>query len=128
METKPFFSCIARARMAVLSAVLLALWPVAAGVGQNVPQPPPVSHPQGTGLGASESDPFSGVTASRLEHMREDERRKRLQSDTARLVVLSAELKEEVDKASKDELSVEVVRKAAELEKLAHDVKERMKN
>jgi len=68
------------------------------------------------------------ANSPKLEHMREDERRKRLQSDTARLVELSSELKAEVDKASKDELSLDVVRKAAEIEKLAHDVKERMKS
>ena len=60
--------------------------------------------------------------------MREDDRRKRLRADTAKLLELSTELKEQVDKTSKDELSIDVVRKAAEIEKLARDVKERMKS
>ena len=58
---------------------------------------------------------------------RNSERFKRIQSDTEKLLKLSTELKEDVDKSTKDELSLDVIRKAAEVEKLAHDVKERMK-
>ena len=73
-------------------------------------------------------EPMATGNPRRLEHMREDERHKRLLADTARLVELTNELKTEVDKASKDELSLDVVRKAAEIEKLAHDVKDRMRS
>jgi hypothetical protein len=69
-----------------------------------------------------------GPNPLRLEKMREEERRKRLIADTAKLVQLTNELKTEVDQASKDELSLDVVRKAAEIEKLAKDVKDRMKS
>jgi hypothetical protein len=37
-------------------------------------------------------------------------------------------LKADVDKSTKNELSIAVINKAAEIEKLSHDVKERMKN
>jgi uncharacterized protein YlxW (UPF0749 family) len=57
-----------------------------------------------------------------------DDRHKRLQDDVAKLQALTNELKTEVDKADKDALSLEVMRKAAEIEKLAHDVQSRMKN
>ncbi len=78
--------------------------------------------------GANEPrDPFAEQSASKMTHMREDERRKRLMSDTARLLALTNELKAEVDNTSRDELSLDVIRKAAEIEKLAHDVRERMK-
>ena len=56
-----------------------------------------------------------------------DARHKRMEADAAKLLELSTELKADVDKAGKDELSLEVMRKAEEIEKLAHDVKERMK-
>ena len=66
------------------------------------------------------------------EHMRQqailrenDVRHKRLSDDVTKLLALSTELKAEVDKAGKDELSLEVMRKADAIEKLAHDVKER---
>lgn len=60
--------------------------------------------------------------------MANDDRHKRLIQDADRLAALSNELKADVAKTGKDELSMEVMRKAAEIEKLAHDVQNRMKN
>lgn len=57
-----------------------------------------------------------------------DDRRKRLASDVDKLVSLTNQLKADVDKTSKDELSLDVIRKAQEIEKLAHDVQNKMKN
>jgi len=67
------------------------------------------------------------MDAERMKAMNDD-RHKKLSADVDRLLALSNELKSDVDKANKDELSVEVIRKAAEIEKLAHDVQSRMKN
>lgn len=50
-----------------------------------------------------------------------------LTRDTERLVKLSTELKDYVDKTNENMLSVNVVKKAEEIEKLAHSVKEKMK-
>jgi hypothetical protein len=58
---------------------------------------------------------------------RNTDRHKRLVDDTTKLLALSNELKAEVDKSTKDELSISVIQKAAEIERLARDVKERMK-
>ncbi len=55
------------------------------------------------------------------------ERKKQIADDTARLLKLANDLKAEVDKTSKDTLSLTVIRKADEIEKLAHAVKEKMK-
>jgi hypothetical protein len=57
-----------------------------------------------------------------------DDRHKRLIGDVDKLVSLTNELKTDVDKTNKDELSLDVIRKAQEIEKLAHDVQSRMKN
>ena len=129
MSGKGFMSSVVRARSAMLSVLLLAvLCPVGAGISQGIPpSSTPPNMPQVPGLNR-EPEPSTGPTSVRLEHMREDDRRKHLLADTARLVALTSELKEEVDKSTKDELSLDVVRKAAEIEKLAHDVKERMKS
>jgi hypothetical protein len=54
-------------------------------------------------------------------------RKKQIADDSAKLLKLATDLKTEVDKTSKDTLSLNVIRKADEIEKLAHDVKERMK-
>jgi nitric oxide reductase activation protein len=59
--------------------------------------------------------------------LRNTDRQKKLVADTERLVALANELKSQVDKSNKDTLSLDVVRKADEIEKLAHSVKEKMK-
>jgi hypothetical protein len=55
------------------------------------------------------------------------ERRKQIADDSARLLKLASDLKAEVDKTNKDTLSLDVIRKADEIERLAHSVKEKMK-
>jgi hypothetical protein len=54
-------------------------------------------------------------------------RKKQIADDAARLVQLATELKAEVDKTDKETLSLNVIRKADTIEKLAHGVKEKMK-
>ena len=68
-----------------------------------------------------------GSIEEQQARMRNNERQKQLVDDTAKLLCLANELKTEVDKSSKDTLSLDVVRKADEIEKLAHSVKEKMK-
>ena len=55
------------------------------------------------------------------------ERKRQIADDTAKLLELATQLKAEVDKTSKDTLSINVIRKAESIEKLAHGVKEKMK-
>jgi len=55
------------------------------------------------------------------------ERKKQIAEDSVKLLKLATELKTEVDKTTKDTLSLNVIRKADEIEKLAHNVKEKMK-
>jgi hypothetical protein len=55
------------------------------------------------------------------------ERKKQIAEDSAKLLKLATDLKTEVEKTSKDTLSLTVIRKADEIERLAHDVKEKMK-
>jgi nitric oxide reductase activation protein len=73
-------------------------------------------------------------TDARVEKMQKDlakqentDRQKKLVADTAKLLELANELKAAVDKSNKDTLSLDVVRKADAIEKLAHSVKEGMK-
>lgn len=55
------------------------------------------------------------------------ERQANLKRDTDKLVELATELKQYVDKTNENMLSLEVIHKAGEIEKLAHSVKEKMK-
>jgi hypothetical protein len=55
------------------------------------------------------------------------ERQAELKRDTDHLFKLATELKQYVDKSNENTLSLDVVKKADEIEKLAHSVKEKMK-
>lgn len=55
------------------------------------------------------------------------QRHENLKRDTDKLVKLSNELKQYVDKSNENMLSLDVIKKAEEIEKLAHSVKEKMK-
>ena len=67
-----------------------------------------------------------------MEHERakalNKERQAAIKRDTDKLLSLATELKQYVDKTNENVLSVDVVRKAEEIEKLAHSVKEKMKD
>jgi hypothetical protein len=55
------------------------------------------------------------------------QRQKELVRDTKKLLKLATELEEYVDKTDENVMSMEVIRKAEEIEKLAKSVKEKMK-
>ena len=75
--------------------------------------------------------PADGPLDGRLEHdqarLRNADRQKQLEADTQKLVALANELKADVDKSNKDTLSLDVVRKADEIEKLAKSVRDKMR-
>lgn len=52
---------------------------------------------------------------------------KQLEADADKLLSRAKDLKAQVEKSNPDKLSVDVTKKAAEIEKLAHAVKELMK-
>jgi hypothetical protein len=117
-------------RMAVWTAaggLMLAIGSVGQGVPGNGSQP---------GTQTEQPAPVGPVVVpdagmDKLETEREklasDERQKKLVEDTAKLLELAKELKVAVDKSDKNTLSLDVVRKADAIEKLAHSVKEKMK-
>jgi len=68
---------------------------------------------------------------ARLQHdqarLRNVDRQRQIVSDTQKLVELANQLNAAVQKSNKDTLSMDVVRKADEIEKLAKSVREKMK-
>ncbi len=82
------------------------------GSGRNTTEPP---------------SPLDGPRAEQQEKARSTDRQKRLVADTDKLLALATDLKQQVDKTNPNILSVDVIKKAEEIEKLAHSVKERMK-
>jgi hypothetical protein len=92
---------------------------------QNPKFPPMPEAPQG--------QPNSPEDAAKLKIERDmakkanQERQAQLKRDTEKLLKLATELKDYVDKTNENVLSFDVVKKAEEIEKLAHSVKEKMK-
>ena len=59
---------------------------------------------------------------------RNKDRQAAIKRDTDKLLALATELKDYVDKSNEHVLSLDVVRKAEEIEKLARHIKEKMKD
>jgi len=76
---------------------------------------------------AAPEDPDRQALEKEMLKKANQERQAQLRRDTEHLYRLSEELKQYVDKSSENTLSLEVIKKAEEIEKLAHSVKERMK-
>ena len=129
-------------------AVGLVIFGVASGAGRTqqmgqpqMPGTPGTQQAPGGKQGLpSTSDPFGEDSKSKGDDMpthpmsdkqvkwRNEERQQRLVSDTNKLLTLATQLHEDVAKTDKNILSLDVVRRADEIEKLAHSVKERMKD
>ena len=90
----------------------------------------PIMHPNPPLFGgpSEPGDPMSRQRLEKMEKARNTDRQKHLVQDTDKLLALAKELKEQVDKSNSDTLSVEVVKKAGEIEKLAKSVKDRMRS
>jgi hypothetical protein len=99
--------------------------------GQLTPPFPPEQQSPPVGRPGTEVPPMgpalSPQAQERQARSQNNERQKRLVADTDKLLALATQLKQDVDKTNKDVMSVDVIKKADEIEKLAHSVKERMK-
>jgi len=107
--------------MAIVGVALVTAGSVRVSGGQMPPQSLPWSNQM---PGMSQPDIVRHMEQQR---MRITERQKRLVADTEKLVALTTALKEQVDESNKDILSIDMIKKAEEIEKLAHSVKERIK-
>ncbi len=76
----------------------------------------------------NETDPADRRMEREQEKQRNKQRQATLQRDTDKLLALATELKQYVDKTNENVLSLEVMKKAEEIEKLARQVKEKMRN
>lgn len=113
----------------ICAALLMAFSSIAGISQQNTPAPPaptpaattpaPVAQPSDTPPNAAANQkPQDPVML---------QRKKQLAADTAKLLELANELKAEMDKSSKDTLSLNVIKKAEQVERLAHKVRDEMK-
>lgn len=118
-----------RVRYGSAGLVLMAL---AGGVGRtqhtNPPNPFPSTAQTANGLpDPRETDVGRASIAEKQERLRDSERQKRLVADSDKLLELATQLHADVAKTDKHVLSLDVIRRAEEIERLAHGVKQRMK-
>lgn len=92
------------------------------GTGQGTPMQPSMP-----AIPSAADTPLTPDMDQDQAKMRNLDRQKQLVSDTEKLLALANELKADVDKSTKDTMSLDVIKKADEIEKLAHSVKEKMK-
>ena len=101
------------------------------GASRAQPNLPPSQQMPGSTIPSIGAPEVTDDRMMRMEQeqakMRNVDRQKKLVEDTEKLLSLANQLKEEVGKSNKDTLSLDVVKKAEEIEKLAHSVKEKMK-
>ena len=114
---------------AVRAAVLflncgIAGW--AQTTGESAPQLPGVSRHRGVSQ-PSDEDAATAQQARDMAKKQNLKRQQDLKKDTDKLLELATQLKQYVDKTNENTLSLEVIRKAEEIEKLAHSVKVKMK-
>jgi hypothetical protein len=119
-------------RLKPLAAILLLAGSfVLADAQQQSPtttRPVPVSPGQAP-LSSDEND-GDAMARRAMEQQalrRNTQRQQDIVNDTTKLLDLAQQLKAEVDKSSKNQMSVSVIKKAEEIEKLAKAVKEKMK-
>ena len=75
----------------------------------------------------SEDTQLSPDQVKALEKGRQQQRYKDMKRDAEKLLELATELKQQVDRSDENTLSLDVVKKAEQIEKLAHSVKNRMR-
>jgi hypothetical protein len=109
-----------RKTFAIFSIVLVAL--AATGQSQRDEQLPPFAIPD-----CAPRDRICLERKSEREKARNKQRQEDLKRDTDKLYQLATELKNAVDKTNENMLSIDVIRKTEESEKLAKNVRNKMK-
>jgi len=113
-------------------AVLVSMWalpmaaqnpmgPMRGGFPAMGPDDPAISS------GATSADPAHVQWQAKAMQAQNQTRQITLKQDTDKLLQLATELKQNVDRTGPDILSMDVVKKAQEIEKLAKSVKDKMK-
>jgi spore coat polysaccharide biosynthesis protein SpsF (cytidylyltransferase family) len=76
---------------------------------------------------SSQPDEWQIEQRKAMEKAANLQRQQDIKKDTEKLLELATELKQAVDKSNQDTLSLDVIKKAEQIEKLAKEVKDKMK-
>jgi hypothetical protein len=113
--------------MRAIFAVLVLCVPLLAGHAQDSDSSAPGPAAQGhSHVNPPPPTPAEIELQKRLARQRNQERFTRVKKDTDQLLELATQLKKSVDEANDQTLSLEVIRKAEQIEKLAKQVRQKM--
>jgi hypothetical protein len=111
-------------RVVMIGMVLVAADSVRLNGRQMLPAPSP---PWASQMPSAPQTPNNTQRTEQQDNLRISARQKRLLADTDKLLSLCSDLKAQVDKSTPGTLSVDMIKRTDEIEKLAHGMKERMK-
>jgi hypothetical protein len=116
--------------LAILAVTLFCVCGIAGWAqsdNQFAPAPPGDASSRSGAQRSRDEDVWIAQQKRDMAKKRNLQRQEDIKKDTDKLLSLATELKQYVDKTNENTLSVEVIKKAEEIEKLAHTVKEKMK-
>lgn len=116
-----------RASLLLVIGSSLLLFPTTALSQVTVPAPPP-GFPSAGPPTPRAVDPSMRRMNEQMAMERNTERQEKIVADTARLLDLAKELNDAVSHSTKNTLSIAVVKKAEEIEKLAKTIKDKMRD
>jgi type VI protein secretion system component VasF len=120
----PVFEDTVRSILLALSIALL--FAISAHAQTRPSPPPPIKNGEPTQPNGDGNDAQQRL-AREMAKKANQQRQAALKADADKLLRLAVELKDSVDKSNENLLSLEVLKKAEEIEKLAHSVKDKMK-
>lgn len=120
---RPLLRRVLRFGMMAIAATIAIVFTTGKGEGQYPKYPPSIVRAPDAN---TQNDINEQQNKQQSFEAANAERKKQINAESAKLLKLATELKAEVDKTDKDTLSVGVIRKADEIEKLAHSVKAKM--
>jgi len=123
-----FFAMLRMLMMSSLSGALLLLVLQPSDARAQVVNPDtPEASQSGSQRQKDTDSPWIVQQKNEMAKKRNVARQQDIKKDTDKLLELATELKQYVDKTNEDILSMDVIKKADEIEKLAHSVREKMK-
>jgi len=114
-------------KICVTSALLFAITAALSGVSVSQGPPVPTFPPAPAEIPQRNKDPMSEKIEREAAKQRNIQREQDIKRDTEKLLELATELKQYVDKTNENIISLDVIKKAEQIEKLAKNVKDKMK-
>jgi len=110
-------------RVATIGVLLITAGPARLKGGQM----PATDYGQSLDRKITQNDPNDAKLRDQQDRLLREARQKRVVADTDKLVVLVTDLKAHVNSSTINSLSVDTIKKADEIEKLARDLKKQLK-